>query len=149
MMILEDKDKFYIDTNILIYSTFSNCEFYLKCKEILEKPLGVYYISNQTIHEYFRVVTNPRIFKDCLNLEKAIENISFFFDWFKIAGNIPYGKDFLIIKMREYKVSSEKIFDFAHYMIMIENHIQNIITVNEKDFENFYGINVINPLKKV
>ncbi len=148
MVILEDKEKFYIDTNILIYATFSANEFYPKCKEILEKPLGIYFISNQTIHEYFRVITNPKIFKDCLTIEKAIENINNFFSWFKIVNNISYERDFLIDKIKANKVSYKNIFDFAHYMIMIENHIQNLITINDKDFESFYGINVINPIKK-
>lgn len=145
---INSKESFFIDTNILVYSTFEDSNFYLKSIEILSNPLGKYYISNQVINEYFSVVTNPRIFEKPLSKEETIENIRNYLNITNLVFLPVYNIDTLEEFIIRYKVSGKNIFDLSIYITMLGNGITNIITANEKHFNIFEDVEIINPYRE-
>jgi predicted nucleic acid-binding protein len=134
----------FIDTNILIYSTFPE-EF--KEKHIISNKILSDFdnlvISNQIILEYINVSTNNKIFEYPLSTEKALSNIDKYLKIVKLVTNHNIEYSILKEASLEYGIENRKVFDLNIYLIMKINNISNLITFNKNDFEMFKDIKIL------
>lgn len=134
----------FIDTNILIYCSFSEIEDKHNKAMSYLKDNNNFIISNQIIFEYIRVSTNKKIFENPLSTNVAFNNLDRFLRFIDIVKdhNINYNNLKDIALKQE---SIKNIFDLNIYLTMKLNNISNLITFNDKDFKNFKDINIIIP----
>ncbi|MGC8770962.1 MAG: type II toxin-antitoxin system VapC family toxin [Brevinematia bacterium] len=139
----------FIDTNILVYATFEESEFFDKAIEFLEgKNFSLMFISRQIIFEYLRTVTSNRLYQNPLSIKEALSNLEIFLENISI---VPVEANPIFEKIKtdliKYKINRDKIFDYQIILTMKVNSIQCIATANEKDFAFCKDIKIINPFK--
>lgn len=135
----------FVDTNVLIYFSYSESGYNEKAKAKLKElsKENQLFISNQIILEYINTITNERLFKEnTITIKQAIANIDLFLSFIKIANSSPEYKD---IKdgILDYNLTRAKLFDLNIYLTMLANGINKILTVNKKDFDLFKNIQVL------
>lgn len=135
-----------IDSNIIIYSVNSSSPKNKIAQEFLVKNRKKLYIAHQNIFESLRVLTHIK-YANPMQINSAVEAVNGICD----ALNIIYPQletHYLALELIErYKLTSNKIFDAYLVATMLSNEIEEIVTDNEKDFEIFEGVKVINPFK--
>ncbi|OHD56412.1 MAG: hypothetical protein A2Y33_15595 [Spirochaetes bacterium GWF1_51_8] len=144
-----DRGPCFIDTNILIYASFPENKFYEKALDCIEtlRPQGLY-ISRQIVLEYVSVVTNENIYNQYLTSEEAVENIEVFLEYMSIIEpGTPLDTHALKKYLIQYAIKRRMVFDLNIYLTMKANGIPVILTANEKDFNAFQDIEIINPVK--
>lgn len=134
--------KYFIDTNILIYSTIEN-HIHNKTAQKLLLSYDNLYISNQIIQEYINTITDKKKIGVDIDLKTAFNNIDTFLNFIRIVNNhnISYS-DIKKLAITN-NIDKRKIFDLQIYLTMKLNDIDNIITYNVKDFKIFNDINII------
>ena len=138
--------RFFVDTNVLIYSL--DVEEPEKqdvadklIKELLLKNEMV--LSSQNLAEFSKVLleqTNPP-----QNPESVM---SYVYGFMNLGIVVDYSKETVIRAItinKEYKIH---FFDALLVATMQENGIDNILTENTKDFSKVPWLNVRNPFKK-
>lgn len=146
-MELQLDKKYLIDTNILIYSINEDSEFNDAAKKLLIKfQRGLYkgFISTQNILEFKRVMTNP-VFKN-ISYEYIDEVLNV---WLQFLTIIYEDKStWLEFQRLDRRLHSKGniIFDTWLASTMIAHNIENILTMNVKDFKEIQEVNAINPL---
>ncbi len=138
------KDKYFLDTNILIYAVFNNFDYSKTAKNIFFKYKNLY-TSRQVLHEVYGFI-NSLPLKNRQKVTEYLEEslfrlIQILYITSENAGNIQD----LVKTVSEYKDIAASILDVKLYYEMKLNRINNLITINDKDFKCFKDINVINP----
>lgn len=139
------------DTNILVYvhnriSPYHKIAYFLET-EVLKGKLSAA-ISTQNILEFYSTVTNPQKLNLPLTLQEAGRVIrDYLASPFQIIH--PHSGDFdrALYFAIERKIKGRKIFDLYLIATMLSNSVDTIYTVNDKDFEDFSEIKVVNPFK--
>lgn len=145
--------KFYIDTNILVYSMDLNPLNRQKHRASLEilRPTEqeILCLSSQVFAEFYAVVTSSKFATYVVEPREAIARIERFQKMPNLS-ILPFSKNIWsrwldLLKM--YPVRGAKIFDLIHIAIMIEHKVSRIYTFNEDDFNWCPDIQVILPTK--
>jgi len=141
-------NKVFLDTNTLIYQTFS--DFDVEKHKIVNEKLVYFvendfliFISTQILREFFAICTNGKIFKVPLTYEQAVSKVNEFianFDMVYETSSIITTLNMLILK---YKQDKQKVYDTNIVATMIENDIQSLFTFNTKDFKKFKEVELI------
>jgi predicted nucleic acid-binding protein len=111
-----ESEGIFIDTNILIYSTFPDfdSEKHSQSLESLNqllqsgKPL---FVSSQILREYFAISTNGSIFKKPLSRKQAVGKIQEFLKRFNLLLEKETTIQTLMDLIEKYAVSRQKIHD--------------------------------------
>ena len=139
------------DTNILVYvhnveSPNHQIAYQLESQVIKEKLEAA--VSSQNLTELYATITNPsKISKPVIPAEaKRIIN-----DYLNSSFQIIYPKEddlkLALSLVSDKKVVGRKIFDVYLVATMLSNSINTIYTNNDKDFQIFDNIKVVNPFK--
>jgi predicted nucleic acid-binding protein len=85
-----ESERVFVDTNILIYSTFEDFEpeKHVHCTDILDKLQKsgtTLFISSQILREFFAISTNQNIFKKPLTYKQAVTKMKEFIARFTIV----------------------------------------------------------------
>jgi len=136
------KGKCLLDTNILVYAYNQASPFHKKAREIvLDAALGKFeaVVAQQNLIEFCNVLTDqfhipaPSVKKDLLDITADLSVIH------------PLPQTILIFADLLTNSKKGQIFDLYLAATMLDNDIDNIITLNNKDFEGVKGIAVFNP----
>lgn len=141
-------ERVFVDTNILIYSTFEDFEpeKHVQCTEILEKLRRsdtTIFISSQILREYFAIATNKNIFKAPLTYKQASAKMKEFIARFTMVTEKESTINVLIALIGKYAVSRQKIHDMNIVATMCDNGINHLLTYNVKDFEKISEIKLL------
>ena len=141
----------FFDSNILVYAHNGQSPFFLQAKSLQEKVVWgklLAAIAPQNLLEFYSTVTNKNKFEKPLTFLEA-----------KKACQIYLTSGFLIIYPKQNdieavfslaakrKIIGRRIFDVYLVVTMLSNGIKTIYTANERDFEIFREIKVVNPFK--
>jgi predicted nucleic acid-binding protein len=143
---MTDSNKYFVDTNVLLYATFKNLGYY----DIANKTLMQYsnlYISKQVIYEFINISLNRKILKS-VNADKVNEYLNAFTTFTNLIDDAPLSLDEIFYHINTFKIYGRRIFDLKIYLDMKSNKISKIITRNEKDFKLYEDIEIINPFEK-
>lgn len=140
------KDRKFIDTNIIIYAyTMDDQKKHAVCKEIVKKiftgDLSAA-ISNQILGEVANALLN-KFNSPIGDVEKVVNELLLYKDLDKVN----YTSNTIQKALQNCKTHKTPLWDSVIAETMKENNIPEIITENEKDFENIPGIRISNPFK--
>lgn len=142
-----ESEGIFIDSNILIYSTFPDfdSEKHIKSLEYLNRPShsgSALFLSSQVLREYFAISTNGTIFKKPLNQRQAIGKINEFLKRFTLLLEKESTIEILIGLIEKQAVSRHKIHDLNIVATMLDHGISRLLTYNRKDFEKIKDISL-------
>ena len=148
---MEDKERVFLDTNILVYAADELSPFHRKAKEIRDKVGRERIkacISLQVLTEFYSAVTNTRN-EIPLSPKKAKKEIESYLRNDFIIKLSPREKTIRrMIDLAQIKgVKGQNIYDTQIVATMLDNGIRRIYTNNDKDFVKFGEIEVVNPFK--
>jgi len=143
-----ESKRIFIDSNILIYSTFEDfdVEKHVKCTDILNKLLQAdapLFISSQILREYFAVSTNQSIFKKPLTYKQAVSKMKEFLAQINLVHEKESTIHTLITLIGKYAVSRQKIHDMNIVATMVDNDITHLLTYNIQDFKQISEIHLL------
>lgn len=149
---MEDKERVFLDTNILVYAADELSPFHSKAKEIRDKAArgkSKACISLQVLTEFYSAVTNTKN-EIPLSPKKAKKEIESYLRNDFIIKLSPREKTIRrMIDLAQIKgVKGQNIYDTRIVATMLDNGIKRIYTNNDKDFAGFGEIKVINPFKE-
>ena len=147
MPMLPESESVFIDTNILIYSTFPDFDSgkHIKCLESLNQLLKTdksIFVSSQILREYFAISTNGGIFKKPLTCKQAVGKMKEFLKNFNFISEKETTILTLMQLIEKYVISRQKIHDLNIVAIMIDHGISHLLTYNKKDFKRIKEINL-------
>jgi predicted nucleic acid-binding protein len=130
-------EKFFIDTNILIYSFDKDSIFYDSSKKLINQNKDNICMASKTIAEFVCVFSKLKKYEIIENeLEKII-------DTFTILCSDDSSLNHFKNLVLKYKPYGNKSYDFEIASVMLANGIKKIVTVNKADYENIAEIEVI------
>jgi Predicted nucleic acid-binding protein, contains PIN domain len=143
-----ESEKVFVDTNILIYSTFEDFEpdKHVQCADTLNKlhqSGTILFISSQILREYFAVSTNRNIFKKPLTYKQAVSKMKEFIARFTLVHEKESTIHILITLIGKYAVSRQKIHDMNIVATMVDNDITHLLTYNVQDFKQISEIQLL------
>jgi len=144
----EDKIIF-VDTNILIYSNYSDSILKNQSRNKLQYFFQNNYdiwISRQIIREFLVYATRYNFEKDKIEISKLITSIFSNFEQYKIAEDSINSTNMLKKIIEKFDLSGKKIHDANIVATMLSNNISKLLTHNVKDFERFGNLIQIIPL---
>lgn len=135
--------KFLLDTNILVYAFDRSSPYYQKAKKLILKAVSGQFeinIAQQNLVEFCNVLSrNYHILPSTIT--KDVNNI---LHDFQIINPLPSTLS-LFLKLFQQNKPNAHIFDLYLIATMLDNGINQIITLNEKDFDGISGIKIFNP----
>ncbi len=134
-----------IDTNILVYSLNKSSQHHDICRQFLLSGVENPVVPNQVLFEFLRVVTHPK-FLHPLDLKTAINHVAVYKSIYETIYETD--QDFVLFRdlYLKYQLGSNRIFDTKLVATLINNDINRLATVNDKDFKIFTEIETVNPL---
>ncbi len=139
-----------IDSNIWVYGVKEDSPFYKQARSIIDRANKGEIrtcISPQILGEFYTVVTNPQKTSPPLTPDEAVEIIKSLLSTEAVLTIYP-SKNTLEITLelvRRYQIKALDFFDAYIVATMLDNRVEKIYTVNDKDFKPFKEIEVINP----
>ena len=140
-----ESEGIFIDTNVLIYSTFPDFEpeKHIRSLETLNQLLlsgTPLFVSSQILREYFAISTNGSIFKKPLTSKQAAGKIREFLKRFTLLLEKETTIQTLVDLIEKYAVSRQKIHDLNIVATMIDHGVSQLLTYNKKDFKRIRSI---------
>lgn len=144
---------YLIDTNVLIYATLSGDPRHAMALEVLEARLtgaSKACISTQNLAEMYPNLTGPKT-QPSDSPAVAREKI-------RAIGSLPRLEVLSVTRgivettlrlCAERGIVRQRYFDAQIVATMLENHVQTIVTENDRDFEGFEFLRVVNPFAKI
>ena len=138
-----------IDTNVLIYAYVPSLDDHAAAKRWFEETLtadesvGLAWVS---VHGFIRVVTNPRIFRVPLLLDRAVAVVDEWFQQQSVEVVLPTPRHWSTLReMLTVGQASGALTTDAHLAALAIEHGARLYTT-DRDFSRFPGVRVVNPL---
>ena len=144
-------DVVLFDTNILVYARDLESPNFQKAKELqhaVNEGVLNAVITPQNLLEFYSVITNQAKSKKADSPKEAIVEIKkYLISPFEVI--VPLGNELEIVLrlIKDRNFRGRKIFDVYLVATMLSNGIKTIYTANERDFEMFGEIKVVNPFR--
>lgn len=140
-----ESEGIFIDTNVLIYSTFPDFEpeKHARSFETLNQLLQAgtpLFVSSQILREFFAISTNGSIFKKPLNHKQAVGKIQEFLKRFTLILEKETTIQILMELVEKHAVLRHKVHDLNIAATMIDHGISQLLTYNKKDFKRIRSI---------
>jgi predicted nucleic acid-binding protein len=134
-------NKILVDTNVLVYSIDEDSIYYDRSIKLLTNPKFDLYTTSKNISEFFTVLTKG--VKAPVTIEQAIELLEGLLNYLTII--YPSKSSYQIFRrlLIKYKPKGLLIHDFEIASIGLQKGIDNIATINEKDFKNIEEIQLL------
>jgi predicted nucleic acid-binding protein len=150
MATTEDRQKIFVDTNVLLRAHVSSAPLHNICYQALEKiseENTELWISRQIIREYMVHVTRPQKFAQPLDAKLAIDQIRRFDDTFRIADETVIVTEKLFELVETIPIGGKQVHDANIVATMLTYNVTHLLTLNTIDFERFSSlISLVNPL---
>jgi predicted nucleic acid-binding protein len=148
MPMTPESERVFVDTNVLIYSTFEDFEpeKHVQCTKILDKLIRTgttLFISSQILREFFAISTNQNIFKKPLTYKQAVDKMKEFVARFSMVHEKESTINVLIALIVKYAASRQQIHDMNIVATMVDNEINRLLTYNVKDFKQISEIKLL------
>ncbi|MDM8523856.1 PIN domain-containing protein [Desulfococcaceae bacterium HSG8] len=142
---MNDNDKVFIDTNILVYMVNEDSDFHEEISDRFESLAEDYelWISRQVLREYAVVMTRPGVLEIPLTTEELISDIHIFMSFFHIADETETVTNNWEQLVGRYAVSGKRIHDTNIVATMMAFSIAKIFTKNTQDFAVFNEIELL------
>ncbi|MDO8537919.1 MAG: PIN domain-containing protein [archaeon] len=142
---IENKEPFLIDTNILVYAygKVDDIKKHEKAKQFigLKMHSEKFFLSSQNVAEFFSVLSNQVSSKmPAYEAKQKAKNLT------ELANFVSYYEDTVIEAIEIFEKHKGHFWDALLAATMKENNIKIIYTENVKDFSKIDGIKAINPL---
>lgn len=139
-----------LDTNILVYAANTICEFHeiaskIRDDVIIGKIKGC--ISLQNLSEFYSVITSQKRVQKPLSSKEAVEEVKKYAQAEKLL-KIHFNNctvDIFCDLAAKYKIKAQDIYDLRIVATMLDNGVNEILTANDRDFNQYSEVNVINP----
>ena len=138
-----------VDTNLLIYAYVPALPEHASAKRWLEETLtadesvGLAWVS---VLGFVRVVTNPRIFRVPLLLDRAVAVVDEWFQQQSVEVVLPTPRHWSTLReMLTVGQASGALTTDAHLAALAVEHGATLYTT-DRDFSRFPGVRVVNPL---
>lgn len=139
-----------VDTNILVYAHRADSEFHksaVECVTSLAEGSAPWAIPWPCIHEFFSIVTHPRIYSPPSPAARAIDQIE---AWLESPTLVLLGEQkgyFTTLKslVQKGKVVGPQVHD-ARIAALCESHGVTEIYSADRDFQRFPALRLKNPL---
>ncbi|MCL6583191.1 MAG: PIN domain-containing protein [bacterium] len=130
-----------VDTNILVYAIDEDSKFYYRSRELLLNSNHNLFTTSKNLSEFLTVVTRSSV--TFLPIEEALAAVGDFINVLTVL--YPTEGSFAIFRelLRKYKSTGLKIHDFEIISIGLWNKIDQIATINYRDFDNIQEIKLI------
>jgi len=139
-----------IDTNMLVYAHRLDCEFNQRAHDaltLLAVGRAPWAIPWPCVHEFFSIVTHPRIWNPPTPVEQAIAQIE---AWRRsssvtfLAEPAAYWEELREL-LRRSKIVGPKVHDARIAAICSVHGVRELWSA-DRDFSRFAGLSVVNPL---
>lgn len=139
-----------VDTNVLVYAHRADSEFHERAEECvtaLAEGTDPWAIPWPCVHEFFSIVTHPRIYAPPTPAARALDQIA---AWLESPTLVLLGEGkgyFRALKeaIQKGKVSGPKVHD-ARIAALCKDHGVTELYSADRDFHQFSMIRVKNPL---
>ncbi|HEX7671014.1 MAG TPA: TA system VapC family ribonuclease toxin [Polyangiaceae bacterium] len=140
-----------VDTNILVYAHRKDSPWHAKAREAvtdLAQGRARWALPWPCVHEFFAVVTHPRIYAPPSSMESALEQIE---AWLESPSVEPIGEDvgyWAILReaVRSGKVEGARVHD-ARIASLCALHGVRELWSADRDFSRFPDLTTRNPLQ--
>ncbi len=137
-----------IDSNILVYALDNtHCHYGLSIS-IIDKIINgeiIAYITAQNLFETFAIITSNRFVSKPLNVQDAYALIfsRYISDYFNLIYDKPLTWQTAFDIAQKANIVAQGIHDIHLVATMLDNGLNNIITYNKSDFQQF--LNAFHP----
>jgi toxin-antitoxin system PIN domain toxin len=139
-----------VDTNILVYAHRQDSEFHAPAVEIvrtLAESFHEWAIAWPSVHEFFAIVTHPRIYRPPTPISRALAQIE---AWLGSPSLVLLGetsKHWLNLRalIVEAKIEGAKVHDARIAALCMQHGVRELLSA-DRDFSRFPQIAVRNPL---
>ncbi len=139
-----------VDTNVLVYAHRADSEFHqraMECVTALAEGTDPWAIAWPCLHEFFSIVTHPRIYAPPTPAARALDQIA---AWLESPTLVLLGEgkgyfDVLKEVVQKGKVVGPRVHD-ARIAALCKNHGVTDLYSADRDFHRFAMIRVKNPL---
>ncbi len=137
-----------VDSNIIIYALDNKSVFFKEAEIFFNFFLKKHHINLYIAHQ--NILEIEKVFIDFykLNRKKVVETIYNLLEAFNfsIISPLPTTLSYYH-KLIQGKSSKIDLFDYYLAATYLDNKINNLFTINTKDFSNIKELNVSNPFK--
>lgn len=144
MRFMKTKGSIFLDTNILVYMSDVRSTYFEDVIKFFQEYLeNDFWISRQVLREYAVVMTRNNNNKSLMKAEEVVKEIKYLNDNFYVADEYSDVTDILLHLIKKYQLQGKRIHDANIVATMVSNQIENLYTLNIKDFKSFDEINLI------
>ena len=139
-------DPAFVDTNVLVYASQKQSNFYTRAVARLEQARRdgeALWISRQVLREYLATTTRPQPGQPLLPMAQAIADIEGFERDFNVAEDGPEVFDALLGLLRRFSTAGKQVHDANIVATMLAHGVTRLLTFNVGDFRRFAVIEVI------
>lgn len=141
---MKTKGSIFLDTNILVYMSDVRSTYFEDVIKFFQEYLeNDFWISRQVLREYAVVMTRNNNNKSLMKAEEVVKEIKYLNDNFYVADEYSDVTDILLHLIKKYQLQGKRIHDANIVATMVSNQIENLYTLNIKDFKSFDEINLI------
>jgi toxin-antitoxin system PIN domain toxin len=142
---------FLVDTNILVYASDEDSEFYGRCHELLEEWRGQaspWYVTWGIFYEFLRVTTHPRVFRVPWSAAQAWAFVEALLSSPSLGILIPTERhaEVATLVIREIPHLSGNLMHDAHTAILMREHGIKTIYTRDTDFHRFSFLEPVDPV---
>ncbi len=138
----------YFDTNCLIYLSDIESPYHESVMEIFSKTVNEnrFALNDIVLIEFFQVITNSSKVQRPWTADFTLDYLQ---NLIIVADEMHYYNktifDSLLSGMGMYNILKYHIYDHIIYELMKQNSVEQLVTVNKKDFKKYKDITVIVP----
>jgi uncharacterized protein len=139
-----------VDTNVLVYAHREDSEFHsiaARSLRVLAEGKGIWALPWPCLHEFFSIVTHPRIFAPPTPLKAAIEQIDAWMESPTVALLSETGSHWTELRtlLVSGKVTGPRVHDARVAAICLQHGVRQLWS-SDRDFGRFPSLTVVNPL---
>jgi toxin-antitoxin system PIN domain toxin len=139
-----------LDTNILVYAHRKDSEFHEAASTLvraLAESAQPWSITWPSVHEFFSIVTHPRIFRPPTPTERALEQIDAWLESPSLVLLAETSKHWPSLRamIADAKISGPKVHDGRIAALCQQHGVRELLSA-DRDFSRFPQIAVRNPL---
>ena len=139
-----------LDTNVLVYAHRSEGEHYSKAKRLLQdlaEGTAAWAIPWQCFHEFFGVVTNPRLFRPPTPRAAALAQIEAWLSSPSLVVLCESARHWSTLKppIQSGEIDGPKIHDARIAALCLQHGVRELWSA-DRDFSRFTGLAAVNAL---
>lgn len=142
-----------VDTKVLVYAHRSDSPFHVpaeRCLRVLAQGRAPWAIAWPCLHEFYSVVTHPRIFKQPTSAERACEQIDAWLESASLQLLTETGEHWRALGelLKHGNIRRPMVHDARIAAICLGHGVHDELWTADRDFSQFPQLRIRNPLKQ-